>query len=441
MSIGIGSYIPKAPEKVSLSKMFVALSANMILFLPYIPTTRLRPHIVVILILSFFGTYSALVIRAYREYRQTLFWGSLLIACSAPFILFRFELSNITRVGVEFINLNLVVFVMLSAFGIRTWLSENLDHLTFVLLLLSLPINLLALFQSLYPWNGFHDYVFALYGGEPNKLFRSLGASTWAEGLVRYSGRATSIFNSMQALALFDVLIGSIGLYFLLIHIGKSDRWFRFFVFLVFVFSVLGGMAAASKTYVLSMFVGFIMIIVKLFMNNKLRSVLKLTCILGIVLFGILFLWKDNSVVIRYGMSPLNEQILASRFGGSESKGHLTNTIKLILSSPKVFLTGTGQFSRDVKYGDTLFLPPLLSGGIIVFVLYFVVIFRLWRLTSGQGFLMNPFQLPFTLYLFAGLGMQTFMINSVAPILLLLMFAYYFKHEKTVSHQEGHPSS
>lgn len=394
--------------------------------LPYLPGDRLRPHVIAILLLAVWGAAQLVTHRPRRAFLIAAACGLALIACSIVPIFGRTNASRIAADAQEFINLNLVAILVLAAFPIRRWLAENHDQVVIALLLVSIPLNVYAVFQILDPWNGIHDMVFSLYGGKAGENFAALGAQSWAEGLVRYAGRATSIFNTSQALALFNLIVGCLAVFRLLEQSARAATGgkLQILILVALFVSILGGLASATKSYNL----GFLFAAVWVLFSMRRVS----HFVLGIVMAGgiaglVAVIFSDAPMVQAYILRVTEGDYLSSRYGGDGEEGHLSQTVEFLFANPSTFLLGVDRATAAIKYGDTLFLPPLLSGGVAVFLLFFGQLAMLYRLTHLNKRDFAPYRLAFLVFLLAGLGIQTFMISSVTPFLILLMLAIWFR--------------
>lgn len=393
-------------------------------FRPYLPGNRLRWHLIALLLLVVWGRVQLVTQRTRSALLKTAGCGLALMALSAVLIFGGANASIIAADAQEFINLNLVAILVFAAFAIRRWLAANHDQVVLALLVISIPLNVYGVFQSLDPWNGIHDVVFSRYGGQTGENFATLGAPSWAEGLVLYAGRATSIVNASQALALFDLLVGCLAVFWLLEPGGRAATGVRLPILIhdALLVSVLGGLASATKAYNRGFLVAAVWVVFSL------RRVSHFA--LGIVMAGgiaalIALVFSDAPVVQRYIGRVAEGNYIATRYGDDGTGGYLSQTIDFLFANPSTFLLGVDRTTADVAHGDSLFLPPLLSGGVAVFLLFFGQLAMLYRqIVNKRDF--APDRLAFLVFLLAEVGIQTFMIASVAPFLILLMLANRF---------------
>jgi hypothetical protein len=401
-----------------------------VFFLPYVGGTRVR-YCVLFLI---FMTACSIVVLLWTGRILSGMAGpvliSLVVLVSSAAFMFSRPSQTFMESAVTFVNINFMSLSILASYPMRRWLGRHAHDLVRILFLMSIPINAYALFQILDRSHPFHDAIFSLYGGALCEGFGKSKVSSWAEGLVRVSGRATSIFNTMQTLAFFNVIITVLSLRFCLDRGPKERRivstsWAG----IVLAFSLLGGFCSASKAYFATMAIAMAVI---LWQNRTNGRLIPLGLWFVGLVFAVMCFFADKPAIFQRALVSFTPELLGPRFGSGGTEGHLSYTIEYILTSPEALLLGVESYDTSggsLVTSDCLYTVPILIGGVGFLLLYLGQALQLGLLSSYRGgHEKNPFRFILALFLCGGVGIQTLMLGRVAPLMLLLLLGYYYRN-------------
>lgn len=401
-----------------------------VFFLPYVGGTRVR---YCVLFLIFMTACSMLVLlrtgRILSKMEGPVLISLVVLACSAAFMFSR-RSQTFVESAITFVNINFMSLSILASYPMRRWLGRNVHSLVRILFLMSIPINAYALFQILDRNHPFHDVIFSLYGGALCDGFGTLKVSSWAEGLVRSEGRATSIFNTMQTLAFFNVIISVLSLRFCLARASRerpivSTSWAG----IVLAFSLLGGFCSASKAYFATMAIAMAVI---LWQNRTNGRLIPLGLWFVGLVFAVMWFLADKPAIFQRALVSFTPELLGPRFGSGGTEGHLSYTIEYLLTSPEALLLGVESYDTpggSLVASDCLYTVPVLIGGVGFLLLYLSQALQLGLLSSYRGgHEKNPFRFILALFLCGGVGIQTLMLGRVAPLMLLLLLGFYYRN-------------
>ena len=406
-------------------------------FWPYVGATRLRYEILFLFLMSAVSVVVLLKTgRIMSGMEMPILISLVILAYSAAFLFSR-QSQTLFASAMAFVNINFMSLSILASYPMRRWLARNIHSLMRILLLVSIPINLYALFQMVDSRNSFHDRVFALYGGTVNEYLSGLGATTWAEGMVRYAGRGTSIFNVMHSLGLFNVMIGVLSLRLWLRRTHGQNRIISpLWAIVVLACSVIGGFCSASKSYFATMALAMLIIIWQ--NRTNLRLIPPGLCGVGLFL-GLVWFFSANPVIQRMAFNSYSlEYVLYSRYGWGAEEGHLSSTINHILTSPEALCLGVDTSDPRIKASDCLYTLPVLIGGLGFFLLYLGQVLQVGFLSSNRrGQEKNPFRLILVLFLCTGVGQQTLMLGRITALMMFFLLGFYY-HNRMHVQDVGH---
>ncbi len=266
--------------------------------------------------------------------------------------------------AIDIVNQNFLFLTLFGLLPLGYWLRANTVHILKAVIVMSAIVNIIAILQVSLPGLSFHDTIFSLYGGQTGSYGLTSG-----EFLCRIAHRCTSLFATVQALALFNLLVIALLLYLLRAkNISTNTFW------AVAILALFGGLASVSKTFL----VGLPIIVIfmlggrRLFVFGVITSALVIP-ILMILNFDYQSLFGRNMGLIdgfsEYGI----EYIFASRFGGANydvgAYETLYNSMKDI---PYIFLTGIGSDYEyyGAVYTDHMYLQLIMYGGLPYAILF-----------------------------------------------------------------------
>lgn len=388
-------------------------------FLPYLGETRVRLEIILFALLVFLAFFHSSAKKPFYllvpSYVYVLAFG---IFC---FTLVRAALSQHAPFVSKAIDITNQNFLFLTLFGLlplRHWLRANAGAILHAIVVISLLVNSVALLQALFPDASIQSQIFSLYGGE----IREDGLAS-AEFLCRVAHRCTSIFPTLQALALFDLLVIALLMYL------RSAREVSGMVFWAgMILAFLGGLATVSKTFIvgapITMFFSsdrkqkfyFVTMMVTLLLPIAAIFTLDYESILG---RNIGFVDKIRENGIGY--------IFASRFGGAGygDSGFFTEFYNSMKDIPGIFLTGVGSDYGyyGAHYTDHLYLQLIVYGGVpyaIMFVVQYIMFFYAlsYKVTNAAK------RMIFTMavvYFSIGFAYASFFIGRVTMLAILIL--------------------
>ena len=410
---------PSGDIKTSFILRFWSIVFVAMFFLPYIGDTRLRFEIVlfaILVLVAFFHSgaqkpYYLLLPPYVYIFTFGVFCYTLVLAAlsqHAPFI----------NRAIDITNQNFLFLVLFGLLPLRHWLRTNAGDILRGIVMISLLVNVVALYQTLIP-NGFvHDKIFSLYGG----VIREDGLAS-AEFLCRVAHRCTSIFPTLQALALFDLLIIALLMYL------QSIRKIGTIVFWVgMVLAFVGGLATVSKTFMVGA------PIIMLFSSDRkqkfyfvaLMAILVLPIAVVFTIDYQAILGRNIGLIDQIGENGLS-YIFASRFGGAGygADGAFTVLYDSMKDIPGIFLTGVG--SDYVHYGalytDNLYLQLIMYGG-VPYALFFVAQYVMFFYALSRKVSDAAKRMIFTMaiiYFSIGFAYASFFIGRVAMLTILVL--------------------
>jgi hypothetical protein len=303
-------------------------------------------------------------------------------------------------------------------------ITNNFNIFINVLFFISFLVNFLAFLQYFFPESSIVLYLLKIYGGKSdldieNQLSSSgyFGYSSMAALSVLLGKRAVSIFNGMQGLATFNLVIISISIGFL-----KSEKNLKKTIvgILTLLFSIIGGFLSASKTFIFGL---VLFIIIYSFIKITFRKIINFF-IYFLLFSSLLIILSNENQVIKdiYSIfkSANFSNIFSSRF--SSDTGYLSD-VNEILYSPVTFLLGQGSNAGKYKYADFEYRQIYLIGGVFFFLVYYsfllYIIFTNWNSRNKNSYSLSLFSINISL-LFCAIGMDVHLQGRVMPLWILL---------------------
>ena len=389
-------------------KAFLFIS---IFFMPYV-LGNLRIEIILIAILIPFSLFKLQNIK--RDYYSFFIYSILLVVLSTTFIFFREFNSFLAAMG-WLVNINFIFLSFLIFYLYRTWLVNNLDKLLFSLFILSLPINLIAIFQYIDPFNELHHIIFNLYGGTPSSQFKALGMNSFAEGLVILAHRSTGIFNGVHVLGMFNILVVGLAIFSL-----QEKKINKLLLYIAVILAILGGMSAVSKTFIFGL-----IIMILIFIQYKLLNIKTLFLFLSFILMIFIFMYilvLDGNINIDTLIKQTEvDNVLTSRFSG---KGYLTESVNYLLSNPSAFILGEGISSKNIHLADSQIIVLFGMGGIVLFASFIIVLLIIYLLI--KKYISSSYNKVtmgiFISYIAIGIGIPSFNVGRIISLFFIFLF-------------------
>ena len=394
-----------------------------IFFAPYIAGTRLRPEVVLCyssLVISLF----AVLRRGGRMDKREMRLLVLCLICAVATLIFamRSSLEMFDLIN-TFTNYNFLLLSLFVYFSFRGMVIRGKKDIVSGLLFVSIPINLIACYQWADPVAKFNKLIYAWYGGVPTAYAASLGYSSFAEFLVIAAKRYPSIFNGMHVLALFDLIILALAWHVLIDKEGRVPErkgWGRRLALIAVIGAVLGGILSFSKTFIF----GSICLIVlhQVFSKRLAYAIFPIVILAVIALAGALTGTGERILQI------FQSDALDSRYGEA---GYLTTAINDLSSNVGMLFLGAGSRLAQYPLADSLYLPPILIGGVVYLIIYLMPIFYIlaWNYKehrSGNSWA-SVFLVLNVVFLIVGIGIPTYQVGRISPLLFLMNLAFLGK--------------
>ena len=400
----------------------VVLGLLAAIFAPYVPGTRLRFEVA-----AGYIAVVALLLTAKRasSFERRILLASVLLAAWTALRIVISPSGVLINDIILWTNSNFLLLGISIYLGLKKSLIDNWRTFVWGILIASVPINTISIFQLISPHDPVNQFIFANYGGTLNAI--DLQARTDftnnAEWLASV-GRASGIFNGMHALAMFDIMI-------LVICILENqclcyDLTLQYVIICVGAFALVGGICAASKTF----YGGTLIICVFLLLQKGNRKVyLPILAILFVLIFRFVissgYLYNEGIVSITDAMGSYDiSEMTALRYGaGSESV--FEGTVLKLLENPLDIFIGTGGDTRDYFMADSMLMPTIIAFGMYFAFFYFRILLGVAReLFHSRN--VNPLcKCCFILHVFwltAGLGIPTYQVGRLSPLLFILTF-------------------
>lgn len=284
---------------------------------------------------------------------------------------------------------------------------------------LSIPINALAVYQSFYPNSPIVDRLLDLYGNVSFSDPGSLTYTTVAHLLVKSARRAVSIFIGMHTLAAYSLLTLALSLG--MIRSEKTDlRWMSLPRFAL-LFSIAGGIASNSKTFMLGACI-FAAVTV-LLMRKRFMNLLGFVFLGGCtaVSFQVISSDKPTFDVFTEAFANLNvfDLVIQGRF---DQYGALRDKWDIVFQ-PATLLIGLGAQVREHFYADCEYRQVILVGGLPLLLMFYGFVCRV-ALLNYRARETNPYALPFlalqVTWGLVAIGIAVHCQGRVTPVWLLL---------------------
>ncbi|MFK5979026.1 MAG: hypothetical protein QM488_09095 [Rhizobiaceae bacterium] len=394
--------------------LFVAM-----FFLPYLGETRVRVEVLLFAMLVFAAFLHSSAKKPYFLVLPShVYVFAFGIFCYTFLLAVLSQHASLINQAIDVTNQNFLFLTLFGLLPLRHWLQANAGAILRAVVVISLLVNLVALFQAFFPQAPIQNLVFSLYGGE----IREDGLAS-AEFLCRVAHRCTSIFPTLQALALFDLLIIALLMYL------KSVREIGTVVFWVgMILAFLGGLATVSKTFMIgapiAMLISsdrrqkffFVMVMITLLLPIAAVFTLDYQAILG-----------NNIVLIDNIKENGLSYIFASRFGGAGygADGAFTELYDSMKDIPGIFITGVGSDYGyyGAHYTDNLYLQLIVYGGVpyaILFIVQYLMFFFALSNKATKAARRIIFAMAIV-YFSIGFAYASFFIGRVSMLTILVL--------------------
>lgn len=388
-------------------------------FLPYLGDTRLRVEVLVFAVLVFLAFFHSSTKKPY--YLLVPSYVYVLVFIIFCYTLVRATLSQhapFVSKAIDVTNQNFLFLILFGLLPLRHWLRANAGAILQSIVVISLLVNILALLQALFPSAQIQSEIFSLYGGE----IREDGLAS-AEFLCRVAHRCTSIFPTLQALALFDLLVIALLMYL------QGAREIGVIVFWAgMILAFLGGLATVSKTFL----VGAPIV---MFFSSDRKQKFYFTAVMVTLLLPIaaVFTIDYQSILGRNigFIDKITENgigfIFASRFGGAgySDGGFFTVFYDSMKDIPGIFLTGVGSDYGyyGAHFTDHLYLQLIVYGGVpyaVMFVVQYIVFFYALSYNVTNAAKRMIFTMA-VVYFSIGFAYASFFIGRVTMLAVLVL--------------------
>lgn len=283
----------------------------------------------------------------------------------------------------------------------QSTLQRGRTSVIFAVVFSAIALNLIGIYQKVFPGDDFVMSVLSLYGGKVHAVATYGMFHSKAAEILLGGGQAISIFTGMQGLATFN-------LFFLAIALGAlmdrdQPKALRGIHVAVIPVAIVGGLLTASKIFVLGL--PFLLGIWGLIHIRTFKWVLALVALLATLaaVFRGYSYQLDN--ILTFSSQGNLWALLESRFG---AHGYLTE-VMAITFEPATLLIGLGVSAADYRYADNQFRQVILVGGVPLFLIYYSALGSLaylaWRKRAATVYAKPLFALSLT-FIVSGIGMD-----------------------------------
>ena len=396
-------------ETSKWSRIFPYIAVG-VFFLPYI-SGGVRPDNMLLLLLIILSPFLVFL----KIEKELL--GMLLLAV-APFFLIcaRLFFENYLHPfgwSAKIINQYSMFFSSILYFiFIRRFCSQNAFFRAFAII--AAIVCVYGLIQLLFPHSLLVTHLIPLYAGQPEQI-RELSK---VEQALR-NLRASSIFVQPSTFGAFALLANAVAVW------GMKNTSAKRFKYLM-VFSVIGGIASVTKTYLLGAMLFFLYLYGKNIFTIK--RLLHACALFFFIFFGIDIVSKGYFSAILEKMVRLGvfQALFGTRFGAG---GTITSGMHQI-TSLNGLLVGGGSETRFLFYADSMpYMLLLLSGFAFLVVFYLPILFLLFLTIRSKvtAYLKRPFVGLNLVYLFLSLAFPIYIQARLFPLFVILCLYFLFE--------------
>jgi hypothetical protein len=400
---------------MALRSRFFVMGLLCIMFAPYL-AGRLRADIVLMYLGVFYGMIAIRPHHLSRRWYLTLFLSAGFGALSMAMLLANPNLPLMST-GIMWTNLNLVGLAICFGLGFKRLLANGWITLCKGIIICSIPINLIAVLQAEAPTHAANHLIWDNYGGVPSEDAIELGYDSFAEFLAIGAQRYTGIFNGMHALGMFNIIVCAMCV---VLAMQRRAHTTLTLVYVGHLSSLVGGVLSMSKTFLF----GYFIFLTTLAILIRRLDLLVTALLLGVLLSLGIALFDESGYFER----AMEVNLLDTRFG---SQGFLREGVEYVFSGWDVLLFGNVLDLHRFPWADSLYLGPLLMGGGVFLLFYLflpcslaIMSLRLAN-ASNTPYLMVFVALHIT-WLVIGLGIPTYQVGRLTPLLIVANVACYF---------------
>jgi len=412
--------------------LFSAIFA-LFFFLPYLPGGRLRFDL-----LLCYGSALYLLISprqissaAIRPLQGLISLSFICVIITAMFMILPdmdIFFKAIIVTNYNFMFFSLCVFIVFHRFLLR-----SRDKVVVVLLIASLAINAIAISQWLDPTSSFNKIIYSLFGGAPPEEAIRLGYETFGEFLAVAAHRCTSIFNGMHTLAMFDLVIISIGINYLILPILYSDR-LRLFALCSVCMAFAGGAISFSKTFLLGV---MLLLAMQLILSGKMRLLIRFMSVFMVIL-AVFAAFVYYAGIEEELMAYITQDTLATRYGEG---AYLAKELAVIETDVGFLLFGAGVDLGSYKIADSLYISAIVVGGVTYLSVYLLPYLFLIKKNYREHLSGNPWARCFlaihATFLAIGIGIPTYQVGRIVPLLIILNLCFLVQCAQPLSNRSA----
>lgn len=399
---------------ISKSSLFSLLFIGLF-FAPYLAGTRLRLDVVLCYAGAILMPISMLRRGSISKREGVLLLLSFICLMATTIFALKAPIGGFERINI-LTNYNFVAFSLLVFLAMRDSLVTSRYKLLAATFSASILVNAIALYQWADASSAFNREIYRLYGGAPTAYAASLGYSSFSEFLVFAAKRYPSVFNGMHVLAIFDLMVlAAVG------HVisHKADPIAKWLAATAAVGAMVGGILSFSKTFVFGL---VLLVVLQQALTRRLRYVT-----FPVLLVGAILAIGDLTGSEERLLSIFESDALSTRYGEG---GYLEGAVRDLVSSAEFFLLGVGDQLGFYSLADSLYVPPMLIGGVLYLTLYLAPIATLlmWNYSEhrkGNSWA-TTFLVVHLLFLVIGIGIPTYQVGRIAPLFLITNLAFLY---------------
>lgn len=378
-----------------------------LLFMPYMGNTRLRPdNVLLMLLLLCFPV----VLFYIRDMKILLY----LIVSVAPLcylvvrLLWQFDWSQ-APLFFRFINQYSmlcsggILYIFLRKFGV------NFVDYGQSLLFVSCIISIFAIFQFVYRDSLIVEVISNLYGRK--REFPGIDHAITMTQYALMNHRASSFFTQPSSLGAFSLLAVALG--FQLLRFCKQNMFVVFSILL----ALIAGILSSTKVFLL----GIAILLTLIFLPRiSLGSLVKL--FITLVLFLVLLYLSKNQYVVDLVVN-INEQGFFNALFGSRfaEGGYLDNSVTSIFHDPGIMIHGLGLNLNTERYSDSMPVMVVMLGGGLFLLLFYLPVVTLFFIVSCSGGVSRklPIISLHVVYLLVSIAFPVYIQNRLVPIFVV----------------------
>ena len=387
--------------------VIVSFISIVLLFMPYMGNTRLRPDniLLMLLLLSF------PVVIFYVKDTKVLFYTivSVVPLCYLVVrLLWHFDWS---QASLFFRLMN--QYSMLCSGGILYIFLRKLG-VNFVdygqsLLFVSCIISIFAIFQFVYRDSLIVEVIANLYGRK--REFPGIDHAITMTQYALMNHRASSFFTHPSSLGAFSLLAVALG--FQLLRFCKQNM----FVVLSILLAFVAGILSSTKVFLL----GIAILLALIFLPRISLGALVKLCI-TLALFLVLLYISKNQYVVDLIVNIKERGFFNALFGSRFAEGgYLDNSVASIFHDMGIMIHGLGLNLNTERYSDSMPVMAVMLGGGLFLVLFYLPVFTLFFIVSCSGGISRklPIISLHIVYLLVSVAFPVYIQNRLVPIFVV----------------------